>query len=273
MDSSKKTNSNFFKSLLVVLKSRKFLVNVAIAFVSFFAFIIIVSLFLRIFTHHGQQFFTPDFTGLTVEQAEELADDKHIKIEIIDSVYDAEGAKGTIVDQTPPADFTIKKGRTIFLTKKALISKQIKMPDLTTGSLIQAKSEIETYGLEVGKLTYKPSPYENYVLEQLIDGKKIAAGQMVDVGTTVDLVVGKSEDGSMAFVPDLSGLTKNEAAFYAAENSLNLGVLIYDNTVKTSSDTLKAKIWKQNPNKNKELELGSEVDVWLTLNPDLLKDE
>jgi len=273
MNSTKKNFSIFLNNFLHILTSKKFLLNLAIAFASFIVLIIFISIFLRILTHHGQQFYTPNFSGLTVEQADELADDKNIKIEIIDSVYEVDGLKGTIVDQTPPADFLIKKGRTIFLTKKATTVRQISMPDLTTGSLIQAKSEIETYGLKVGKLTYKPSPYENYILNQYIDGVKVAPKTLVDVGTVIDLDVGKTEDGSKAFVPDLSGLSKNEAAFYAAENSLNIGVLIYDNTIKTTQDSLKAKVWKQNPNKDKELDLGSEIDIWLTLNPDLLKDE
>ncbi len=261
----------YVKTIFAVIISRKFLLNLGLAFIVLIAIIMLSSVFLRVLTNHGEQIYTPSFIGFTIEKAEEIADDYDVKIEIIDSVFEAPGERGTIVDQTPPANFLIKTGRTIFLTKKSFNAKKVEMPQVVNGSLIQAKSELETYGLLVGKLIYKPSPYENLVLEQMYDGKPIAAKTLIDVGSTIDLVVGKSEDGNKAFAPDLSGMTKNEASFFAAENSLNLGVLIYDNTVKTTQDSLNAKIWKQNPAKDKELELGSDIDVWLTTNPDLIK--
>jgi beta-lactam-binding protein with PASTA domain len=272
MSSQNNSILSFFKDFFRFLISRKFLFNLVIAIGIFIFIIIFTTVFLRIFTNHGQKFSTPDFSGLTTEEALDLADDKNIRIEIIDSVFDAPGARGTIVDQTPPPDFLIKENRTIFLTLKALIPKRIEMPDLRNISLIQAKSEIETYGLLIGELQYKPSTYENLVIEQLVGKEKILPGTIIDAGTEINLVIGKSQSGTKTAVPDVIGLTKNEASLIAAENSLNIGSLIYDKTVVSVQDTIKAKIWKQSPPKNRELPLGSEIDLWFTLDKSLIND-
>jgi len=263
--------AGFFKEFFQFIISKKFLMNILIALGVFIVIILITLIFLRIFTNHGQKFFTPNFSGLTIEQAKELAKDKNVNIEVIDSVFDADGERGTIVDQTPPPDFLIKENRTIFLTLKALTPKSIVMPDLRNISLVQAKSEIETYGLLIGKLEYKPSTFENLVIDQFIGKDKVLPGTMVEVGTEINLTIGKSESGDNTSAPDLIGLTKNEASLMAAEKSLNIGSLIYDKTVKSVQDTAKAVVWKQSPPENRELQLGSQIDLWLTLDKSLVE--
>ncbi len=272
MNNTKRTIGAFFKDLFQFIISKKFIKNLLISIVVLFGIIIFTTIFLRVFTHHGQKFSTPNFSGLTLNQSLELAEDKNINIEIIDSVYDAPGDKGTIVDQTPPADFLIKENRTVFLTIKALTPKMVEMPDLRNISLVQAKSEVEMNGLLIGNLTYKPSTYENLVIDQFLGKDKILPGTLIEVGTEINLTIGKAEDGENTSTPDLIGLTKNEASLMAAENSLNLGSLIYDKSVKTVQDSAKALVWKQSPPENRELPLGSEIDLWLTLDISLIND-
>jgi len=264
-------NTSFFGNFIRFFISKKFLLNIAIAFAVLLLILFSTIIFLRSFTNHGQQYYTPDFSGLTIDQSLELAKEKKVRIEIVDSVFDAPGARGTIVDQTPPPDFLIKENRTIFLTLKAYTPKKVEMPDLRNISLVQAKSEIETYGLLISELEYKPSKFENLVIEQKVDGEIVLPGTMLDAGTEITLVIGKSEDGTKTAVPDLIGLTKNEATLIAAENSLNIGSEIYDASVVSVQDTLNAKVWKQSPSKNKELSLGSEVDLWLTLDEAIIE--
>ena len=164
----------------------------------------------------------------------------------------------------------VKKGRTIFLTKKNLVAKTVPMPNLKNISLIQANAELSTIGLQIGKLDYRPSRYENLVIEQKLEGNIIKPGIMVEVGTVIDLVVGRSSEGSETIVPDLFGLSKANAVMLCTERSLNIGVAIYDNSVVTHQDTLTALIYKQSPNKNWKEEFGEEIDIWLTLDSDKL---
>ena len=93
---------------------------------------------------------------------------------------------------------------------------------------------------------------------------------MLLLGTVIDLVVGRSSEGSETIVPDLFGLSKANAVMLCTERSLNIGVAIYDNSVVTHQDTLTALIYKQSPNKNWKEEFGEEIDIWLTLDSDKL---
>jgi len=266
---SSKENSilSFFKFFV----SKKFIINIVLAIV-FILVVLFGSLFyLKSFTNHGKQFFTPNFEGLSVAEAQILANEKKIRIKVIDSVFEAHGERGSIVDQTPSFNFMIKKGRTVFLTKKTNIPQRVSMPNLRNISLIQATSEIKSYNLLIGKLDYRNSKYENLILEQIIDGEVIKPGTMINAGTKIDLVVGRSKkDATITSVPNLKGLTKDDAALVAAESFLNIGIAIYDESVVTKQDTLNALIWKHSPKKNWKADLGDDIDIWLTTDNSLL---
>lgn len=269
--------SEYKNSILQFLKffiSKKFLINIVLAGTFVLVVIFGTLLYLRSFTNHGKQFFTPNFEGLTVAEAQQLAKQKKIRIKIIDSVFEAYGERGTIVDQTPTFNFMIKKGRTVFLTKKTDKAPKIAMPNLINESIITAKSVIETNNLKIGNLEYRDSKFENLVLEQKINGEPVVAGTFIETGTTIDLVVGRvEEEGTQTSVPNLIGLTKDEASMQAAEKYLNLGVAIYDETVVNKQDTINAVIWKHSPKKNRKADLGDEIDIWLTTNLELIEEK
>jgi beta-lactam-binding protein with PASTA domain len=68
------------------------------------------------------------------------------------------------------------------------------MPQLQDVSLRQAEIMLKAIGLELAPVIYKPSPYENAVLEQLYKGRVILSGTEVCAGETITLVVGKNPD-------------------------------------------------------------------------------
>ncbi len=222
---------------------------------------------LNVITHHGEGLSVPDFTGKTLKQA--IADAKAIdlKIEVNDSVYNAPGKKGTIIKQNPSPDFKVKKGRTIHVQIKAFNPERIKIPDFTGVSLIQAKADIETYGLKIGKLQYVPDIATNNVLEQMYNGRPIAPGTVIEKDSRIDLVLGMGESNEATIVPDLHGLTRGDAIQKATDNSLNIGALVFDETVLTTEDSTLAKVWKQTPVKNYQTTMGALIDLWLTLDP------
>ncbi len=254
--------SDFLKK---ILKS-KITHNLLIAFVVVIGLFFVVSFYLRSYTNHGQKIFTPSFKGLSVEEATKLAKEKKIRIEIIDSVYESFGEPGTVIDQTPKANFMIKKGRNIFITIKATQQKMITMPNLKSVSLIQARSEIESNSLRIGNIKYQPSQFNDLVIEQLVNGTVIKPGTTIPAGTEIDLIVGQKE-GSEAVVPKLIGLSANEASFKAAEYSLNIGEMFFDNSVVTEQDKAEAVVWKQSIKANVTVEYGDKINIWLTTKP------
>jgi eukaryotic-like serine/threonine-protein kinase len=246
------------------LKTKIFLTHLSIAVAGALVFGMCLLFFFDFFTHHGEANSVPDFRGMTLKEALEKADDNNLYLLVIDSVYNADGRKGTIVDQTP-ANFKVKKNRTIFVTIKTLNPERIPMPKITGVSLIQAKAELETYGLSIGKLYYQPDIATNVVLEQYYKGKSIRSGKIIDKGSKIDLLLGMKSGEVNTTVPNLFGLSENIAIQKTTDFSLNIGTVSYDKNVKSEIDSIKAKVYKQSPGAFSGATIGSKVDIWLTL--------
>jgi eukaryotic-like serine/threonine-protein kinase len=257
------------KEFLSFLLSRIFLKNLARAIGIFIGLMIVVLLYLRIYTHHNQALSVPDFTGLTLEQAQKLAVEKKLRVSIMDSVYIQALPRGTMIEQNPFAGFKVKKNRTIFLVVNALNPEKIKMPNVVGVSIRQARAELETSGLNVGRIRYVPDIAMNEVLHQQYRGRDIAEGESIIKGSRVDLVLGNGLSEQQTNVPELFGLSLIESERRIFEAYLNLGAVIYDNSILTLQDSLNAKIFKQKPDAG-NINMGSSVDIWLTISSDLI---
>jgi len=254
--------------------TQTFLKHILIAIAAVILLISFTFLSLNIYTDHGDELSVPDFDGLKMSEVEELVDDNNLRFKITDSVYYNDRLRGTVVEQNPPPNFKVKKQRTIFLTINANNPQMVKVPNVTNVSLVQAKSDLETEGLLVGNLNYIPDIATNYVLMQKYKGKKIKAGTLIQKGSMIDLTLGKGiDDEDATYVPKLFLLNRNDATVKATDVYLNIGSVVYDSSIKTYSDSLKAKVWKQNPDasRNFPVKLGSSINIWLTVNKKKLK--
>jgi hypothetical protein len=73
-------------------------------------------------------------------------------------------------------------------------------------------------------------------------------------------------------VPELVGLGLQEASEIISDYYLNLGAITYDKSLEDTEDSSAAFIWRQYPDFDefKRLNMGMEVDIWLTLDSTLL---
>jgi eukaryotic-like serine/threonine-protein kinase len=257
---------NFLKFLLTKLFFKNLLIAIGIG-----TFLLLSSLiWLRVFTHHGQALTVPDLTGLNLDEVSIVAKAKKIRYTVTDSVFFKELPKGTVVKQYPKQGSKVKANRTIYLSMNAINPERIAMPTVTGVSLRQARAILETYGLSLGKITYKPDIAINNVLEQMINDSVIKPGSMVVKGSSINLVLGKGLSDQTTQVPDLVGIDVQTAKNKLADRYLNSGAIVYDNSILTGLDTLFAFVWKQYPdveNASSEvrLQLGSNVDLWVTI--------
>jgi len=257
---------DFFK----FITRRVFYKHIAIYAFVLLLFVTLASIVLAYYTGHGEKMPMPDFRGKSMKEVEEIATKYGFDLQIVDSIYRPNQPKGTVVDHTPKAGVFIKKNRVVFITVASFTPELIKMPDLVNNSLRQATTMMETYGLTLGKLHYKPDYAENYVLEQLFNGKKIKVGSKIQKGSKIDLVLGMGVgDGTKAEVPNLVGLTYKEALTVISTAMLNVGATVFDGDVKSYSDSLDVIVWKQDPafGDGKQLIPGSIIDIWLKKEP------
>ncbi len=275
-ENSESKFSNNFKAFGSFLTTKTFLMHLSISLLAFFSLMMIIFHSLGVITHHGEGLSVPDFTGMSLKDAMELASDKNLELKIIDSVYNAPGKKGSIISQTPPPNFKVKEGRNIHVVLKTFNPEKISMPDFTGVSLIQAKADIESFGLKIGNLRYVPDIATNNVLRQFFNGKPIAPGTSIEKNSSIDLELGRGASGQITQVPNLLGFNRGEAYQKATDKSLNIGAMNFDETVITTEDSITAIVWKQSPSKNAQSTMGSSIEIWLTLDSDkidLIKNE
>lgn len=244
-------------------------INLAGAAVFFVILAIVAHILLGVFTHHGKEITLPDMTNLSVAQAQDLADSVGFKIIVADSTYKRGMAKGAVYMQNPSAGSSVKNGRRVRLTINTVIPKKVSVPNLVGLSMRQAQAELSAAGLDVGKLIYTPDIATNNVLRQQYRGRDINAGSKVESGSSIDLVVGLSDDDNTSYVPNVIGQKFPQAVKSIHESSLNVGKLSFDASVKNFNDSISAVVYRQSPSGAKVPTLrGSDVSIYLTVDPE-----
>jgi beta-lactam-binding protein with PASTA domain len=220
---------------------------------------------LSLYTNRGESFPAPDFKGLSILQVQAVADKEDLRIVVQDSVFRKEFRPGTVVMQNPLAGHKIKPNRIIYLTLSSFVPDQVEVPKLTDVSLRQARVLLESKGFALGNVEFRPSEFNDLVLDQKHSGQSIALGSKLDNGSTIDLVVGKNMTDEETIVPDLTSLKLSDALIILKRKSLTKGTLIYDPAVLTTEDTLNSVIWKQYPiaDSTSFVSPGISVDLWL----------
>jgi beta-lactam-binding protein with PASTA domain len=254
-------------SLNNFLFSKVFIKHLGLAIAILIGLILVLLIWVNIYTRHGQARPVPDFYGLNMEETVKLAKKNKLRYQVIDSVYTTVVGRGCVSEQNPKPGFKVKKWRRIFLTINAFNPEMVAIPDLVGLPKRQALSVIKSSGLEPGQLRYIPDLSIDFVIKQLHNGKEVNAGDSIQKGSVIDLVLGKGLSNERTPVPELVGLNFEKAKNNILGASLNLGAFIYDNSVITAQDSADAFVYKQNPEfkESSRLQLGSAVYLWLTI--------
>lgn len=154
--------------------------------------ILIASWFLNIYTRHGEAVPMPKLTGKSLDAVKEQLSKTDFELIIRDSIFDNKAPKHSVLSQDPAAGSKVKKHRKIYVTIVAMGSKKVPFPALNDVSLRQATQLLESNGFSVGQVIYQPSEFDNIVIEQRFKGKKLNEGEMLEQGSSITLIVGKS---------------------------------------------------------------------------------
>lgn len=240
--------------------------NILWAVVFFAVLLIGATIALSVMTHHGQTIEVPDLTSMSVEEASRVATRDHLRTEVTDSIFVRRMEKGAVYSQNPKAGTLVKKGRRVMLTINATRAKKVTMPNLVGFSMRQAKAELNSRGLALGKLIYVNDMATNNVLRQIFHNREIKPGTQIDAGSEIDLQVGLNPSDNMTYIPNVKGMKYLRAVDAIHESSLNLGQIVFDKTVKNYSDSLAASVYKQAPAGSKApVLMGSDVTIYLSL--------
>ena len=222
-------------------------------------------------TRLGSTIAVPNFLGMNIEEAYALADENDLNIVVRDSIFDVDLPGGTIVDQLPRLstvrDVTVKPGRKIYVTTNAYNRRMVDIPYVAKQTLRQALNQIERSGLTISKLSYEPDMTStDYVLAQYVGRKEIlpTTNGKYPVGTGVTLKVSYRRDESSVYVPCMVGLSLQQAKHVLWDSGLNVGKIVYDESVGDIISQRKARVYRQSKGLGTTLNRGSEVTLYLS---------
>jgi eukaryotic-like serine/threonine-protein kinase len=226
--------------------------NVLIGFGVAICLFIIFFFSLGWITGNGETEKVPAVIGLDVLAAEKNLTALGFDVELQDSIYVDTLARNAVLRQTPEADEVVKKGRTVYLTINRVIAPQVDMPNLVGFSIKSAETYLKVLGLRLGSIQMVPDQNKNVVIDQLVNGKPIAPGSKIPSGTLIHFLVGDGGASGGTFMPDLVGLTYEQAKAQLISLGLNLGVVSVNGSI---GDSASAFVFDQNPSA-----YGSQID-------------
>ena len=271
---SKDKKSGDAKPNRIVTFYKRFPVISHIIFIGIFGLLLLVLLFfgLKWSTRHDKLIVVPDFVGMTIEEARGVANNKDLNIVVRDSIFDVDLPGGTIVDQLPGTsdvrDVTVKPGRKIYVTINAFNRRQVYVPYVAKQTLRQALNQLERSGLTIEKLVYEPDMTStDYVERQTVSGKEVGSSskRQVPVGTGVTLYVTYHRNEQYTVAPRVVGMSLAKAKASLWDHGLNVGKIVYDESVGDIIDRRTARVYKQSAAIGSSQRRGAKVDIYLSV--------
>lgn len=197
----------------------------------------------------------PNVVGLQKDEAKKNVEKHKLNVILEGPKYSDKIPKNHIVYQKPTAGKIVKTGRRIYLYFSGGNYK-ILMPLLKGKTLRDVKVTLKRLGLKLNKIKKVKSDYKtNIVIKQYPkEGKEITKGSKVNVDVSIGPNIG------MVRVPDLLGQSFTEAKQTLRANSLTVGKINYQKSPNLLPNTVVA----QFPTKNKLVNVGSEIDIFIT---------
>jgi beta-lactam-binding protein with PASTA domain len=249
------------------IKSKPLLKNFLFAFLTAVSIVVATLVWLNFYTNHGEKIETPNFLGLSIEEAGELAKNKGLRL-TIDSVY-ANKQKNTVILQSPKPfsdslESWVKSNRIIYLTVVRKMEQKIKLPSIKDNSKSLAATKLTIAGLNM-KWIPVPSPYKDVVLDVKYKGKSVRKGFILPKNSTVEVLIGEGQNLTAQIqIPNLVGKTINEANLELANKTFSL-VVNYNNC-ESISDSTTTPISEQYPEYMEGLTIAEGSEIVVTVN-------
>lgn len=248
-----------------------FLLNLAVVFTLGVLLYVLFFASLNCITHHGEEVAMPDVRGKKMDSAVTALKTLNFEV-LIDSTYDPTARPLSVLKQMPDTGSFVKRGRTIFLTVNMLTPPKVSMPAIKDLSYRSAEMILRNNKLILGDTTYKPDIATGAILEASMNGKVLSAGDMIPQGSKIDLIIGNGLGNTEWDVPNVTGMTVDEAMIYL--NQFNLQpFLVSADRLSEITDTPSAIITDQRPREfndagaKNRIKMNDFIDLLIMQNP------
>ena len=158
------------------------------------SFFLLLVLFLRISTKHGDFVVVPDLSGRTIIEFQEELSELNLKYVISDSGnYNPEFKVNSVLGQLPMANAKVKEGRKIYLTLNASDFEMIKIPKITKITVRQARKTIESLGFIFGEIEYVDDIARDEVISISHEGDELNEGDLLKKTSIIDFKLGNGK--------------------------------------------------------------------------------
>jgi beta-lactam-binding protein with PASTA domain len=208
---------------------------------------------------------TPDFVGMSFNEAESRAKKNGLKLQISSEEYHDELPEGLVIEHQPQAGARTKRGRTVYtiLSKGVAV---VNVPNLISHQEDEATSVLSSVQLNVGRKEYEFN--EDVALGIVVDQSpppnvKVAVGEMVNLTISAGLLK------STIPMPNLEGMSLNEALTFLDRKRLRVRRIIRSYSDYYERDGVQY----QSPAAGAEVEFGMMVDLEVVMPKQLMPME
>ncbi len=173
------------------------------------------------YVNAGAEAVVPDVVGMPFSSAEELLIEKEFEVLRDQPRFSDEVPAGVVLMQLPYGGATTKKGRRIYLTESRGVE-LIPMPALIGRPLREARITLMRQGFEVGEIEYD---FNDTIMRDLVFAQSVPADVGTRPGTKISLMLSKGPSTRYSMMPNLVGLSLDEARARLASAGLTLGVV------------------------------------------------
>jgi serine/threonine-protein kinase len=199
----------------------------------------------------------PDLVGRSLIEAEAIARQRRLNVQVVQQVHNATLPTGSVVSQDPPAGTSVKVNRAVGLVT-SLGPEMVIVPDVRRRSLEDTRFTVEQARLVVGEIreTYDDSVPSGFIITQ-----DPAPGASVARGTPVNLTVSKGQQAIV--LPDLVGQMLDDARRALQD----LGVTLRDVTQVSRTDVPAGQVIAMTPPAGTRIAHGDAVGVMIAVRP------
>lgn len=232
-------------------------VNILLAAAVFVGAVWLTFRWLEMHTNHGKEIAVPNVMNKSVHDAIKILDDSGLSYEVDSFKYDPKFKPFQVLQIYPSAGSRVKDGRTIVMKVNPRTYAQVSVPDVLDRYKGLAFRQLEQVGLKIGDTIFEPSIQRDAVLRMMYNGANLKPGALLPRFTTIDLVIGAGPRRNIS-VPNLVGLTVQEAKLIIAQNLFEIGLVEHEDGGGDESDI----VYYQDPAAMDVRDQGMQIDIW-----------
>jgi serine/threonine-protein kinase len=195
------------------------------------AILLFDKLLMPLYTSQGRQASVPDVKNMPYGKAARALGRAGLEAKRSYNVrYLGNVAADVVIDQIPAPGSKVKPGRKVYLVLNRKEKPSYSMPELYGRPEDEARQSLARLGMTVGDVQQRliSNPDE----DGKVVSQSVPPNAMVKAGTTVSLIVGKLEEEPAGMkrvvVPEILGMSLDQARNTLAERGLSVGRIIYE---------------------------------------------